>query len=259
MTRNVDAALIASPAFGVPQKMLETMPDNCGEWLTTAFDGSKARRKQMNEYEFTLKFQLADAQIDPDQYVDKLYINGCDDALVGIGRKGQVSLQFIREANSASLAVMSALSDVHRAIPEAKLIEASPDYAGVSEVAQLLRCTRQNMRVLIERASDAPPPVHEGTSSLWHLIDLLTWLKDSKAYTISPALLEMAQLTRLLNSVRSIEALRTMDVSRLDTAQLEMVAQLVSSATKSLSPLAVLTSDSTEVTPCENLPTTAGR
>jgi hypothetical protein len=167
----------------------------------------------MNEYEFTLKFQLPDAQIDPDRYADELYGNGCDDAVIGVGRKGRIALQFLREAESANAAIVSAIAAVRKTIPEAKLIEASPDFVGISELAQILDCTRQNVRVLIERALDAPPAVHEGASALWHLADLLIWLKDSKAYAIDPVLLEMAQATRLINSVRNFEALQTIDAS----------------------------------------------
>jgi hypothetical protein len=223
MTRNVDAVIFASPAFPVRRRMPETMPSNCGESLITAFDGSRARRKAMNEFEFTLKFQLANAQINPDRYASELYGNGCDDAVIGVGRKGKIAFQFTREAESAQIAILSAIGDVRKTIPDVKLIEASPDFVGISELAQILDCTRQNVRILIERAFDAPPAVHEGTSSLWHLADLLLWLKDSKAYAIDPVLLEIAQTTRLINSVRNVEALQTIDPSQRDNLVL-MVA-----------------------------------
>jgi hypothetical protein len=223
MMRNVDAVIFASLVFPARRKMPEIMPSNCGESLITAFDGSRARRKAMNEFEFTLKFQLADAQIDPDRYADALYADGCSDAVIGVGRKGKIAFQFTREAESAQAAILSAIGDIRQTIPDVKLIEASPDFVGVSELAQILDCTRQNVRVLIERASDAPPAVHEGTSSLWHLADLLTWLKDSKDYEIDPVLLEVAQTTRLINLVRNFEALQTIDPSQRDNLVL-MVA-----------------------------------
>jgi hypothetical protein len=177
----------------------------------------------MNEYEFTLKFQLADTQIDPDRYADALDENGCDDAVIGIGRKGKIALQFTREAESADAAILSAIADVQKTIPGLRLSEALPDFVGISEVAHLLDCTRQNLRVLIERDFDAPPAVHEGTSSLWHLSDLLTWLRDSKTYAIDPALFEVAQSTRLINSARNFEALQKIDASQREALAL-MVA-----------------------------------
>jgi hypothetical protein len=176
-----------------------------------------------HNYEFTLKFRLADPQVNPDRYADDLYGNGCDDAVIGVGRKGKIALQFTRAAESANTAILSAIADVRKAIPDAKLSEASPDFVGVSEVAVLLGCTRQNVRLLIERGVDVPPAVHEGTSTLWHLADLLTWLKASKAYAVDPTLLEVAQTTRLINSIRDFGVLEKIDSSQRDTL-VEMVA-----------------------------------
>jgi hypothetical protein len=177
----------------------------------------------MTEYEFTLKFRLADPQADPDRYADALYGNGCDDALIGVGRKGKIALQFTRDAESARVAIVSAIIDVLKTIPDAKLSEASPDFVTTSEVAALLDCSRQNVRVLIDRGVDVPTAVHEGASTLWHLADLLTWLRDSKAYAVDPALLEVAQATRLINSVRDIGAVEKIDPSERNTL-LAMVA-----------------------------------
>ena len=56
---------------------------------------------------------------------------GCDDALVGIGKPGRIALDFTREADSAEEAVISALSAVKRAIPDAEFVEATPDFVGV--------------------------------------------------------------------------------------------------------------------------------
>ncbi len=168
----------------------------------------------MSEYEFTLKFKLADSQADPESYVESLYAQGCDDALIGIGRSGRIALDFIREADSALSAVLSAIADIRKIIPAAKLIEASPDFVGISDVAQILGCTRQNMRLVIERSIDVPLAIHEGNASLWHLSDLLMWLQTSKAYVIDPALLEIAQTTKLINSIRSFGELQKIDESQ---------------------------------------------
>ncbi len=70
---------------------------------------------------------------------------GCDDALVGVGQPGRIALDFTREARSASEAVLSAIKDVQRAIPGARLIEAGPDYVGLTEVAEMVGVTRQNI------------------------------------------------------------------------------------------------------------------
>ena len=76
----------------------------------------------MKEYDFTLKFQLCNPSDDPDNYTETLGAEGCDDALVGIGKKGRITLNFIRENLSEHEAVNSAIADVKRAIPEAVLV-----------------------------------------------------------------------------------------------------------------------------------------
>ena len=80
----------------------------------------------MKEYDFTLKFDLPDPGENPERYVDSLYEAGCSDASVGIGQVGRIGLNFIREASSAFDAVSSAISDVKKAIPNARLIEVTP-------------------------------------------------------------------------------------------------------------------------------------
>ena len=73
------------------------------------------------EYTFTLKYQLADEDRDADALVERLGEAGCDDALVGIGQAGRLALEFTREAADADEAVRSALADVRRAAPSARL------------------------------------------------------------------------------------------------------------------------------------------
>ncbi len=77
----------------------------------------------MTRHDFSLRFRLPDAAADADQYIDALAEAGCLDALVGIGRRGQISLDFSREAASASEAIESATRDVTSAIPNAELVQ----------------------------------------------------------------------------------------------------------------------------------------
>ena len=81
----------------------------------------------LETYEFQLIFALPDPDSDPDNYVDALFEAGCDDTLIGIGQPGTIGLDLLREAPSAAIAVMSAILDVKRAIPGAKLEEVKPD------------------------------------------------------------------------------------------------------------------------------------
>ena len=126
------------------------------------------------EYIFTLKYQLADDDRDPDALVERLGEAGCDDALVGIGQPGRLALEFTREADNADAAVRSALVDVRRAIPSATLIEVAPDLVGLTDVAELIGVSRQNMRkLMLTHPGSFPAPVHEGSASIWHLADVL--------------------------------------------------------------------------------------
>ena len=158
----------------------------------------------MNTYEFTLKFTLGDPTGDPDQFLDRLADAGCDDAAIGVGQQGRIALDFTREARSASQAILSALRDVKRAIPEAKLVEASPDFVGLTDVARILGCSRQNVRkVMIRFGAMFPAPVHEGNPAIWRLAKVLAWAR-SRGDAVDQALLEVAQAAQQVNLAREM-------------------------------------------------------
>jgi hypothetical protein len=158
----------------------------------------------MTEYDFALKFKLQAPEVNPGDYVEQLYVDGCDDVLIGVGKKGFISLNFIREASSAYEAISSAIADVKKVLPNATLVEAVPDFVGLTDAAQMLGCTRQNIRNLIVKSEGkATLPIYEGTPSLWHLAEILLWLRDDKTYAIDDALLEVAQTNMNINTARS--------------------------------------------------------
>lgn len=154
----------------------------------------------MTEYEFTLKFRLPDANADSEAFIDALAEAGCDDAVVGIGMQGRIALDFTREAESASDAVTSALRDVKCAIPGAELIEASPDIVGLTDMAEIAGCSRQNMRkMVLANLSTFPLAVHEGSSSFWHLASVLTWFDEHQKRKIDVGLLDIAKINMTIN------------------------------------------------------------
>lgn len=155
------------------------------------------------EYIFTLKYRLADAAGDSDELVERLAAAGCDDSLIGIGAPGRIALEFTRAAHSAREAMLSALADVKRAIPSASLVEASPDFVGLSDVAEVVGVTRQNMRKLMLNSCGFPAPVHEGSAAVWHLADVLSWLDAKGTYTFEKSILEVAKMAMQLNFARS--------------------------------------------------------
>jgi len=154
----------------------------------------------MHEYDFILKFRLPETDVDPERYVDALAEAGCDDATIGIGQRGRIALNFTREARSALDAVRSAVRDVKRAIPGVQLVEASPDFVGLSDVADLVGCSRQNIRkLMITNAATFPVAVHEGTQSLWHLRPVLDWFAETQKRPIDRALIEVSEVTMKVN------------------------------------------------------------
>lgn len=58
--------------------------------------GRPTCRSWCRETWFSLKYQLADDDCDRDALIECLGEVGCDDALVGIGRRGGLSLEFTR-------------------------------------------------------------------------------------------------------------------------------------------------------------------
>ena len=154
----------------------------------------------MNTYEFELKFSLPKSSPDPDYFVERLAETGCTDALVGIGQTGRIAFHFARDANSAFEAVLSAVNNIKKAIPEATLIEAAPDLVGLSDIADILGYSRQNIRkLMINNMVSFPVPIHEGKTALWHLSSILSWVKESNRYQIDELLLDVAKANMQLN------------------------------------------------------------
>ncbi|SAI74851.1 DNA-binding protein [Bordetella ansorpii] len=65
--------------------------------------------------------------------------------------------------------------------------------------------TRQNMRkLMINHATSFPTPVHEGSASVWHLAEVITWLQTRGKYETDALLLEVALTTMQVNAVKEI-------------------------------------------------------
>jgi hypothetical protein len=164
----------------------------------------------MAVYEFVLKFSVGAPETDPAQFLAALAYAGCTDALVGVGQMGVIGLDFAREAPSAREAVGSAIGDVRRAIPQAVLIEATPDLVGLTEVADLLGFSRQYMRKLAySHPLTFPAPIHEGKPSMWHLHTVLRWAEVDRRREVDATLMDVAKITMSVNV-----ALRERDVDR---------------------------------------------
>ena len=154
----------------------------------------------MKTYEFELKFSLPNTSQNPDIFIERLADSGCTDALVGIGQSGRVAFHFTRDANSAFEAILSAVKNIKAAIPEASLIEAAPDLVGLSDIADILGYSRQNIRkLMMNNLVSFPTPIHQGKTMLWHLSSILCWVKESNRYEIDELLLDVANTNMQLN------------------------------------------------------------
>jgi hypothetical protein len=155
-------------------------------------------------YEFTLILALPAGSPDPATWADALYESGCDDAVLGIGARGVIALEFDREAASAEKAIRSAIACAQRAIPDARLIEVKPDLVNLSDLADLLQCSRQNMRKYAAgeiKGVQAPFPVpsFSGSPNLWHLYEVSRWLSAHTELRPPAELLELARTTCQVN------------------------------------------------------------
>lgn len=170
----------------------------------------------MIHYDFNLKFAVP-TQLDMEALETRLFEEGCDDALLGLGLKGRLALEFSREAASAHEAITSAMADVKRALPEARLIEAGPDRVGVTDIAELFGFSRQNMRKLLQsHLATFPLPLHEGHGSLWHLAEVLEWFRIHQHKDIDEALREVALVSMQANVARESRRLPPEEIQRFD-------------------------------------------
>jgi predicted DNA-binding transcriptional regulator AlpA len=160
------------------------------------------------EYVFTLKYRLSAEDCDLDAIVERLGEAGCDDATIGVGQAGRLALLFSREGESAFAALVSALNDVKQVVPSARLVEAGPDFVGLTDVAEIAGVSRQNMRkLMLSHAIDFPPPVHEGSASVWHLSDVLDWLNARGGYDIKADVMAVAESAKQINLAKEVRAL----------------------------------------------------
>jgi predicted DNA-binding transcriptional regulator AlpA len=92
------------------------------------------------------------------------------------------------------------LAAIKTAIPDAKLLEATPDFVGLTDIADYVGVTRQNMRkLMLSHKNSFPIPVHEGSASLWHLSPVLAWLHERAHYAIPSTLLDVANIAMQIN------------------------------------------------------------
>jgi hypothetical protein len=168
-------------------------------------DGARRTGQEtiVDHYSFVLNFTFPGAGDTPERYLDALHSSGCDDAAVEVGQYGMIGLDVTCAALSAEDAVRAAVQNVRAAIPGATLVQAGPDLVGLSEMAAIFGFSRQNMRKYAVGQSGGPRafplPVVVGDPSLWHLAEIITWLKLNTRVQPPERVLEVSKAAAKLN------------------------------------------------------------
>lgn len=162
-------------------------------------------------HDFQLIYQLPADAPPLDEIIEALGEAGCDDAIIGTGHPGRLALDFSREAGTAKNAIGSALDNVQSIVAGAILIEAAPDYAGLTEIAEIIGISRQALRKQVLAHKDFPRPVHCGNPTLWHLAPVLEWLQKTGKYDLEPALLDIARFNMQLNAQQQLHQAQEQD------------------------------------------------
>ena len=75
-----------------------------------------------------------------------------------------------------------------------------PDFVGLTDVADLVGCTRQNMRkLMVSNLATFPVAVHEGSQAIWHLRPVLAWFSETQKRAIDRSLIEISEVTMKVN------------------------------------------------------------
>ncbi|MGJ5176555.1 helix-turn-helix transcriptional regulator [Bradyrhizobium oligotrophicum] len=131
----------------------------------------------------TFEFSIIASGVDPDadDFGDRFYAAGCDDALVAY-QKGHVIVDFAREAASIDEAVASAIDDVRAAGAVIDRIEPDP-LVSLADIAARTGLTRAAITNYFKgsRGRHFPAPVAKVTSDspLWDWADVAHWMASN--------------------------------------------------------------------------------
>jgi hypothetical protein len=157
----------------------------------------------MKNYVFTLIASGLDPQAD--DFENRFFEAGCDDATIAF-QKGLIILEFARDADNFSHAIVSAFEDVQKA--GAKVERFEPDYlVSLSDIATRCNLSRSAVSLYCkgERGDKAfPSPIARVTSDspLWDWVDVSRWLHkhdkiDAEAVLEARMVREANYITRL--------------------------------------------------------------
>lgn len=134
-------------------------------------------------HSFTLFVEGLD--VTSDAHIDALHEAGCDDATFGV-RDGAAYAIFDREAGGFGDALRSAIGDLLRALPQARVVRIEPDdLVTMATIARRCGRTRESIRLLANEdrgPGGFPPPVAyvDERTRLWHWPDVARWLNEHR-------------------------------------------------------------------------------
>jgi predicted DNA-binding transcriptional regulator AlpA len=181
----------------------------------------KAKKTPLHEYSLTL---ILDGVESWEELEAGIYGAGCDDTLVGM-RSGIAFVDFDREAESLSAAIMSAIDDI-KTIQGVSILRIEPDdVVNMSEIAARLGQSRESIRKYINnerRSGGFPAPVSNvtGRSMRWRWNEVAKWLIANGKLPDNPTLREATLVSKLNTALE----LRRMTSSK---KELREVLQLV--------------------------------
>jgi len=132
----------------------------------------------------TFEFSIIASGVNPDadDFGDRFYDAGCDDALVAY-QKGHVVLDFAREAKSIDEAIASAIANVRSAGAAVDRIEPDP-LVSLADIAERTGLTRAAISNYFKgsRGKNFPAPIAKVTSDspLWDWADVAYWMASNQ-------------------------------------------------------------------------------
>jgi len=167
-----------------------------------------------NEFMLTYMVPVID---DMNFYLDRLVKAKCSDAVTGLADGGRLTLDFFdRDGPNISEIIEHAVNSISREIPEAKLIDVSPDLVGITELAAMLEVSRQAVRKMWEKniSHNFPAPVKygNGKSPIWNMASVLHWMDKSDKYDTPNGMLEASKAAMRANVIRAQEKLEELGV-----------------------------------------------
>ncbi|CAI1082081.1 helix-turn-helix transcriptional regulator [Serratia quinivorans] len=131
---------------------------------------------------FNFSLTLAGVTSETSGLEDALYASGCDDGLICFYGKS-VYIEFDRESDSFTHAILSAIKDIESAGISAQVMSVDSYLVGLSDIAQLTGMSRQAIAMLKDGtrgSGDFPSPIQrlKGASPLWNWHSVAAWLAN---------------------------------------------------------------------------------